>query len=58
MTGQQRPSDPTPEQIAERAGVIRQDWSDRVHRERAGLRGETEWIVPRVKNAASASSGE
>ena len=37
---------PTPEEIAERAAEIRQQWSERELRERAGLVPDPYWFPP------------
>jgi len=50
-----RPVEPSPAQIAERARAIRESWSEREHRRRAGLPDDAGWRVPRVRTGDAVS---
>jgi hypothetical protein len=42
------PGDPTPEEILERAALIRLEWSEAEHRRRAGITSRAKRFVPRT----------
>lgn len=46
LTGKSQQVDPTPEEIAERAAIERQSWSESEHRRRAGLPERMAYEIP------------